>query len=481
MFAPSRKLTASGRVTFAMASVLAASIVALCFMAYATTLQGMLAETDRTLIHEAAEYASAVAGSAESTSLVDTTRSYLASRTGAEAGPDPILLVSLVGHKPLVNSSVRLEDAVGNPAAVNPSTGVRGFGTITLDGVNYRIVTTTISNDQGTQVGVFQAALSDRSPRSIAASVAGALAMAGLIVILAGVVLSLWAARASLGPLQRMAVDAEAVSHAAPGHRIAYEGPDDELGSLARSLNAMLDRLERSFADQRRFVADASHELRTPVAVIRGNIEMLRGGSLGEVDVADTVRMIDAESSRMARLLDDLLSLARLESVMREFQPLDVATLLHEGAARARKLGNREVSVVCEPGLWVDGDPDLLDQALANMVRNALAHTPEGGHLVLSCSAGARVVDISVTDDGPGIPQAELDRIFDRFYRAHTPRPADSGGAGLGLAISKRLVDLHGGTMRAENIEPTGARFTISLPRIDAPPETPESGGNPPG
>lgn len=479
MSARSWKLSASGRVTFAMTSVLAAGIVALCFLAYATTLQGMLAETDKTLVHEAAEYSVAMRGSAESTSLVDATYEYLAARTGAGAGPDPILLASIVGHKPLVNSGVRLEDATGNSAVKNPGTAPKGFSSVVVNGVSYRVITATIQSNGGRQVGVFQAALADGNSRATAAKVAVALALAGLVVMFAGFFLSLWAARASLRPLQRMAVDAAAVSHAAPGHRIAYDGPgEDELGSLARSLNAMLDRLERSFADQRQFVADASHELRTPVAIIRGNIEMLQQDSLCGPDVEDTVRMIDVESARMTRLLDDLLSLARLEGVKREFQPLDVTTILHEGAARARKLANREIVIDCRPGLWVKGDPDLLDQALVNMIRNAVAHTADGGRLTLSCVLRDGVVELSVTDDGPGIPKAELDRIFDRFYRARSPRQSDTGGAGLGLAISKRLVDLHGGTMRAENVAPHGARFTISLPRIDAPADAQDGPGD---
>ena len=179
--------------------------------------------------------------------------------------------------------------------------------------------------------------------------------------------------------------------------------------------------------------------------------------------------MIDAESTRMTRLLDELLSLARLEGSVRDFQPLDVATMLDEGAARARKLGNRTISVSCECGVWIKGDPDLLDQAIVNVLRNAVAHTTDGGHIKLSCSATPTHAMLSVTDDGPGISQADLDRIFDRFYRAHGPRPGDSGGAGLGLAIAKRLVDLHGGTMSATNVKPLGACFTITLPRIAAP------------
>jgi signal transduction histidine kinase len=266
-----------------------------------------------------------------------------------------------------------------------------------------------------------------------------------------------------------MASGAAVITHATPGRRIEYAGPPDELGSLADSLNAMLDRLERSYADQRRFVADASHELRTPVAIMRGNIELLRGGKLSRTDAEESLEMLDTESQRMTRLLDELLSLARLEGSHHEFQLLDVHTLLEEGAARAKRLGDRVLRVECAQGLWINGDPDLLDQALVNVLRNAVAHTVDGGHITLSCHASLTRVMLSVTDDGPGIPQPDLDRIFDRFYRAQGPRPGDSGGAGLGLAIAKRLIDLHAGEMSVVNVQPTGARFTISLPRM-APP-----------
>jgi two-component system, OmpR family, sensor kinase len=452
-----------------MTSVLAVTIAALCVLAYVTTLRSLIAETDRSLLHEARSYAAAMAGSNDSTSLASTTYSYLEARTGPAAGPDPILFVSIAGRRPLANSIVRLEDAVGNSAAKEPTSAPAGFASVKVGGVGYRVITSPIADSRGHRIGIFQAALSSESPQVIATSVAGALAAAGLMVMLIGLALSLWAARASLRPLQDMADDAATITHAAPGHRIAYDGPADELGSLAESLNAMLDRLERSFAEQRQFVADASHELRTPVAVIRGNVEVLRSGKLSQDDADETLGMIESESARMTRLLDELLSLARLEGTMRKFQPLDVATMLQEGAARARTLGDRKITVECAHGLWVSGDPDLLDQALANVLRNAVAHTREHGRITLSCLATQTDVALAVTDDGPGIPQADLDRIFDRFYRARTPRPHDSGGAGLGLAIVKRLVDLHGGTLSVANVSPTGARFTIILPRVEPP------------
>ena len=465
------KLSASGRVAAAMTSVLAIAIVALCSIAYLATLRSLTNDTDRSLLHEAQAFAAAMKGSTDSTSLVSASYTYLQGRTGAAAGPDPILLVVTASHRPLVNSTVRLEDAAGNVAAKAPTTAPADFADVHIGGVQYRVLSAPITDFSGVRVGLFQAALSTQNSQLTAAGVAGSLAVAGLIVMLLGVVLSLWAARASLLPLHLMADDAATITHAAPGRRIAYDGPPDELGSLAASLNAMLDRLERAYADQRRFVADASHELRTPVAIIRGNVELLQGGKLTPDDAEESLSMMEAESLRMTRLLDELLSLARLESAVHEFQPLDVSILLQEGAARAHKLGDRVITTSCASNLWVNGDPDLLDQALVNVLRNAVAHTKDGGHITLSCSATSTHAMLSVTDDGPGIPQADLNRIFDRFYRAQGPRPGDSGGAGLGLAIAKRLVDLHTGTMSVTNVAPTGAQFTITLPRVAAPRE----------
>jgi two-component system OmpR family sensor kinase len=451
-----------------MTLVLAVGVAVLCFLAYSTVRATLTAEVDRILLHEAVEYSTAMRGSTDTTTLAAASRRYLQDRTGASAGPDPILLV-LADGRIISNSSLKLEQGVGNTAATEPTRAPAGFLSATLGGTSYRVLSAPIANADGSRVGLFQAALSAESPASVALSVAAALGAAGIIVILGGAAISVWAARQSLRPLRRMAADAAAVTHASPGRRIAYDGPADELGSLSTSLNAMLARLERAYQDQRRFVADASHELRTPVAIVRGNVELLSRGSLCEADASESLNMIEEEALRMTRLLDELLALARLEGASRHFQPLETRTLLDEAAAAARALGERVVTVEGASGLWVSGDPDLLKQALLNIARNSIAHTEPGGHLDFVCSAVGNRVFLSVTDDGPGIPPDDLERIFDRFFRTGGPRPEDSGGAGLGLAITSRLVDLHDGGISAENVDPHGARFTIELPRIVAP------------
>jgi two-component system, OmpR family, sensor kinase len=444
------------------------AVIALCVIAYAITLRNLTAEVDRALVREASAFSAAVRSAPASEALVGATRTYLSGRSGGQANVSPILILALQGGRTISNSEIRLDTAPGNTPlhVMVPSTE---FGNVVYDGSNYRTLSVPVFATGGKLLGTFQVALAEEVARATAASVAGALGAAGVVVVFIGSILSIWAARGSLAPLTHMAAAASAISLASPGKRMDYNGPADELGTLANALNAMLERLEHAYAEQRRFVADASHELRTPVAIVRGNVELLRSGKLGGVDALEGLEMIDSESERMSRLLDELLALARLESSVHAFQPLEVRTILEEGAGRIRMLGERSVTVDGPADLWIEGDPDLLDQALLNVLKNAFAHTSDGGTITLSCDADERRVYLRVTDDGPGIPAGELERIFDRFYRAQGPRPDDSGGAGLGLAIAQRLVDLHGGTMTAENVEGAGARFTIVLPRIATP------------
>jgi len=462
------RLSASSRVLLAMAVMLGLAIGTLVVVAYGATVRTLTYSLDQTLLKEAEAYSAAMKGAPTDAALIDATRVYLSARTGSESGGvTPILLVRFSNGRVISNSAVRIEDAAGNPTTATASPTYR---MVTLDADRYRVFATPIETG-GERVGVFESALAEGPIQSTASGIAATLTAAGLIVLALALPVSYFATRRALAPLRRMADDAEAISHAQPGRRIVYRGPKDELGSLAASLNAMLARLEHAFADQRRFVADASHELRTPVAVVRGNVELLMSGRASGDEAEESLTMIEHESVRMSRLLDELLALARLEESGRaQFQPLDVRTLLEEVAARGRALGDRVIAISGPCDLWVSGDPDLLDQALVNIVRNSVAHTHPQGRIELGCTLADSMVRICVTDDGPGIPEADLDRVFDRFYRAQSARrDTTSGGAGLGLAITQRLVQLHGGTIHAENVAPHGARFVIELPRVDEP------------
>jgi len=449
---------------------LAVAIGSLTLIAYLAIDRSLSADLDRTLVREADAYSAAMQGAPTGQALADATRAYLEGRSDTGSGPTPVLSVVFSGGRVISNSSLELESGRGNAAAREPTSAPAGLALVLVGGEEYRVLSSPVVTSDGQRIGTFQAALGTRVSHEVATNVAATLGVTGLIVFVFGAALSLWAARQSLAPLRRMAESASEVTHASPGTRIDYDGPPDELGTLADALNSMLDRLEAAFAEQRHFVADASHELRTPLAIIRGNVELIRSGHATGTEAQESIAMIDAETRRMNRLVDDLLSLARLQGAReRPFQELDVRTLLVETVARVQTLGERSVTLECPEAVWVCGDPDLLEQALANIARNAVAHTRPGGTIAFACRPDATRVRISVTDDGPGIPAEDLGRVFDRFYRGHGPRPVESGGSGLGLAITRRLIELHDGTISASNAEPHGAVFTIALPRARQP------------
>ncbi|MHB1342299.1 MAG: sensor histidine kinase [Coriobacteriia bacterium] len=461
-------MTAVARVALAMSLALGVGVATLAVASYSVVASSLAADTDRTLLREAEAFSAAVAASntsATPVSLADASRQYLAARAQSSSGALPILTVRLSTGRVLSNSDIRLELAPGNTAPP-----ARGFANLEYDGEEYRVATTPIVNRTGMTIGVFQAALSTTYTRAISANLAGTLGLAGLIIVILGVSISAWVARATLRPLREVAGTAERIGQNSLEGRVPYTGPSDEVGSMVASLNAMLDRLEAAFGEQRRFVADASHELRTPLAVLRGNVDLIEHAKTTDEQKATSLAIMRDELARLERLVNDLLALARLEAgPTRPFQPLDVATLLLETAGRAYSLGDRQFSVDANVNTWTLGDPDLLEQALMNLTRNAVTHTTVGGHIELAATAHGKEVCITIADDGPGLRREDLPHVFDRFYRGRGPRGDAGGGSGLGLAITRRLIELHGGSVEAANRPEGGAVFTISLPRTGRP------------
>lgn len=459
-----RRLTAVRRVALATTATLLVGVIVVALTAYLAVSNGLEADVDRQLLRESEAFAAAVA-SAEATGLPEAARAYLQSRSRAVGDQRPVLVVRFADGRIISNSDIRLEEAqgAGLPAM--------GFTTVQVDGAAYRVANTPLLDAGGDPVAVFEAGLALEYSRAVASELAGTLALAGLVVIAIGASLSAWVARVTLWPLRDAARTVGEITQSSLGGRIEYAGPDDEVGAMVRSVNSMLGRLEAAFTDQRHFVADASHELRTPLAVVRGNLDLLEHPHMTAEDRKTAVAAMHRELSRMERIVEDLLSLSRIESgASLTRQPLQVATLLEEARGRALSLGDRDVRCEAPDDLWVFGDPDLLDQAIGNVMRNAVAHTAPGGVIALRAVATGASASISVADDGPGIRDADLPRVFDRFWRAHGKRDELGGGSGLGLAITKRLVELHGGSVTAANRpDGSGAVFTITLPRIEAP------------
>lgn len=305
-----------------------------------------------------------------------------------------------------------------------------------------------------------------------------------LAVLIAMAALSWWIVRRGLRPLERIEHTAGAIAAGDLSQRVEDDDPRTEVGRLGGALNVMLGRIERSMDEQRaseealrRFLADASHELRTPLTSIRGYAELFRRGA-GE-DPADTalaMRRIEQESARMGVLVDDLLFLARSgqgRPIARE--PFDLAHVAADAAEDARAVDpSREIALEGPASLTLVGDEGRIRQVLANLLSNALAHTPGGSPVQVRTSSADGWAELAVTDHGPGLAPEEATQVFDAFYRADPSRGratvAEGGGTGLGLAIVAAIADAHGGSASVTSEPGEGATFVVRLP-MTGPPE----------
>jgi signal transduction histidine kinase len=243
-----------------------------------------------------------------------------------------------------------------------------------------------------------------------------------------------------------------------------------EIAELARSLNRLIDNLRLRHEAQTRFIADASHELATPVAGIRGYVNILRAWGAEDPGLLDeAISAIDRESRRMARLCSDLLSVIRSEEMV-EYRSIryDINAVVREVLANAatRYLDKElEFTGPDEGPLWLYGDPDRVEEALGILVDNACKYTPSGGHVSVTTRRRRDRIVIDVSDTGVGIPPDDLPNVFERFYRSDLSRSKETGGFGLGLAIAKHIVDASGGEISVESVVGRGTTFTVSLPR----------------
>ncbi len=271
----------------------------------------------------------------------------------------------------------------------------------------------------------------------------------------------------ALGPIAEVTGAARRIAATGQFERRIAEPPTrDELGELTATFNAMLASLERTFERQREFIADVSHELRGPLMVIRGNLDLLKR-KLPEVEREESAADASEEGDRMSRLVADLLFLAEVDArEVVEHDPVALVEVAQEVWGRAKALdgGCHEVVLAQSDPATVLGDRDRLGQMLWNLVENALRYTPEGGQITLSLRNDQQVAELSVADNGVGISAEHLTRIFDRFYRIDRARSHSRGSTGLGLAIVKQVAEAHGGQVRVRSEPGKGSVFSVVLP-----------------
>ncbi|TDC09490.1 HAMP domain-containing histidine kinase [Nonomuraea longispora] len=304
----------------------------------------------------------------------------------------------------------------------------------------------------------------------------------GILLILA--VVGITIVRRSMRPLAQIERTAEAIAAGELGRRVPDGDPRTEVGRLARSLNGMLAQIEAAFAARsdseaaarrsevrmREFVGDASHELRTPLTSIRGFAEYARQNP--GADPTELMQRVEKAAGRMSLLVDDLLLLARVDQQRPlKMRPVDMLALAADAVHDARILApdrTVKLDVVGGAALIVSGDEVRLRQIISNLVTNAIIHTEPGTPITVRAGAGAGTLFLEVVDSGPGLTPDQLDRVFERFYRADSARSrrrsGEDRGSGLGLAIVQALVAAHGGTVTVESSPEDGSTFRVELP-----------------
>jgi two-component system OmpR family sensor kinase len=278
-------------------------------------------------------------------------------------------------------------------------------------------------------------------------------------------------ARAALSPVERLRRQVAAISERGEASGVEEPATRDEIAALAGTMNELLGRLQGALARQRAFTADASHELRNPLAVLRGELELAARPGRSREELAAAVHNAASEAERLTRLTDDLLLLARTDEDQLSLRlgPTKIRRLLASSAElAASRLAAAGVTgrVDVQPGLYADLDADRIRQAVDNLVDNALRFAPGGSVIVLAARADGSDLDIEIRDDGPGFPADFLPHAFERFRRPDSGRSRDDGGAGLGLAIVQAIAVAHGGVATAGNRPGGGAVIRLHLPGV---------------
>ena len=373
------------------------------------------------------------------------------------AGADEQLIQVMTPAGAVVASSLNME---GRPALVRLAPGQSANVVTPLDDDEFVAVAEGAQTSDGPRIVLVARALVDVLDTT---TVIIRLLIIGLPLLVAVVALTTWfAVGRALAPVEAIRREVDAISAAQLHRRVPQPKADDEIGRLAATMNRMLERLESARNSQRRFVSDASHELRSPITVIRQHAEVALAHP-DRVTAAELAEVVLAEQQRMQRLVEDLLLLARAdEHVPLAREAVDLDDLAFEEGHRLRSTTSKHVDTSGVSAVRVQGDADALRRVIRNVGENAARHASSRVDITLVERRNGVV--LTIDDDGPGIPESERVRVLHRFVRLDEARSRDEGGSGLGLSIVDEVVRAHGGSVLIEESPLGGARIQIALP-----------------
>jgi heavy metal sensor kinase len=365
------------------------------------------------------------------------------------------------------------------PAARQAASSSLVLETQTIDGQPQRVRASRMDLKSGDRLVVMVTRPLAETDRLLS-STALVLGVGMAMLVVAAVVVGYGLAGAALRPVREIAATARTFSERDLHRRIELDLPPDELGELADTFNGMLARLETAFDSLRRFTADAAHELRAPLALMRTEAEVALSRPRTEEQYRASLQTMLAEAERLGRLAEQLLMLARADagSLVAQMTKVDLPNLVDETCARWSYVAARgEVTLVDQaPDKgYVWGDLDLLRRLLDNLIDNALRHSSGGGTVTVSCTLVDPSWEIAVADSGPGVSPEMRPLLFERFARADAARRRDTGGAGLGLALCAVIARIHSGSIGLEDGPDPGARFVVRLPATRPPRDHPRA------
>ena len=377
------------------------------------------------------------------TQVVDSSGRVI--RASPDAGKVPLLSAAQLKQARIGGLTLTENRYGGEPTRIKARSLAEGHGSVAIAGISLEPSEATLRQ------------------------IIGALVIGGTILVIAGGIGAYWLARAALAPVERLRRQVASLSERDTGSAVQVPGTHDEIAALAGTMNDLLARLHGALARQRAFVSDASHELRTPFAVLRGELELAERPGRSKEELSAAVASAAAEAERLTRITDDLLLLARGDEATLSISPArtDVALLLAQSAehaaARADAAG-ATCRVSVPAGLIAVVDSGRIRQAVDNLIDNALRFAPRGTEVDLCAAMAGQELVIEVRDRGPGFPPSFLPHAFERFARPDLGRARDAGGAGLGLSIVQAIAQAHGGRAVAANRDGGGGAVRLEIP-----------------